>query len=117
MRPLDEELRAALKRPEAPAGFTQRVMARIAAEPASRTSRRDYLRALFRMPGLRWAAIAIAAGLLLVIGAVQYEREQRARRQGEMAKEQLMQALHIASSKLNLARKKVQEIDRRSPQS
>jgi hypothetical protein len=46
---------------------------------------------------------------------VQYRWDQRA--QGEMAKAQLRQALHIASSKLNQARKRVQEIDRRSPES
>jgi hypothetical protein len=64
---------------------------------------------------VRWAAVGAVACLLLVIGVVQYQREQRA--QGEMAKLQLKQALHIASSKLNQARRRVQEIDRRSPES
>lgn len=115
MRPLDDELRSALRRLEPPAGFVQRVLARLAAQPASRVGWRQALRSMFQMPRLPWVAVGIATCLLLVIGIAQYQWKQRA--QGEMAKEQLKQALHIASSKLNLARKKVQEIDRRSPES
>jgi hypothetical protein len=115
MRSLDDELRSALRRLEPPAGFVERVMARLAARPAPRAGWAEAVRSFFRMPRLRWAAVGIAACLLLVIGVAQYQREQRA--QGEMAKVQLKQALHIASSKLNLARKRVQGIDRRSPES
>jgi len=115
MRPLDDELRSALRRRDPPAGFAGRVMARLTARPAPRAGWREALRSLFRMPRLRWVAVGIAACLLLAIGVVQSQRRQRA--QGEIAKEQLKQALHIASSKLNLARKRVQEIDRRSPES
>lgn len=115
MRPLDDELRSALRRLDPPAGFAGRVMARLAAQPAARAGWRQALRTLFRMPRLRWVAVGIAACLLLTIGVVLHQRQQRA--QGEMAKEQLKQALQIASSKLNLARRRVQEIDRRSPES
>ncbi len=117
MRPLEDELRAALKRPDAPAGFVERVMARVEAGQARRAGWWERLGEHLRTPRFRWVAAGIAAGLLLVIGAVQYEREQRARMQGELAREQLKQALHIASSKLNQARRKVQEIDHRGPES
>ena len=115
MKPLDEELRSALRRQEPPSGFVERVMARVAGRPAPRAAWAQAVRVFFRLPRLRWAAVGAVACLVLAIGVVQYRREQRA--QGEMAKEQLKQALHIASSKLNQARKRVQEIDRRSPQS
>lgn len=115
MRPLDEELRSALRRQEPPAGFVERVMARLAAQAAPRAGWAQVARAWLSWTRACWAAVGAVACLLLVIGVVQYQREQRA--QGEMAKEQLKQALHIASSKLNQARKRVQEIDRRSPQS
>lgn len=115
MRSLDQLIRAALRRREPPAGFTERVMAQVAGQPAPRIGWIRRLEALLGVLGLRWAAVGAVACLLLVIGVVQYQREQRA--QGEMAKEQLKQALHIASSKLNLARKRVEEINRRSPDS
>jgi len=117
MRPLDDELRSALKRREPPAGFAERVMARLAGQPG-RVRRGGWAQAigsLFRMPKLRWVAVGAAVCLLLVVGAVRYQRRERA--QGELAKEQLKQALHIASSKLNLAKKRVQEADHRSPES
>jgi negative regulator of sigma E activity len=115
MGPLDALIRAALRRQEPPAGFAERVMARVAAEPAPRLGWIRRVKALLGLPRRRWAAVGAVACLLLLIGVVQYRREQRA--EGEMAKVQLKQALHIASSKLNLARKRVQEIDRRSPES
>jgi hypothetical protein len=115
MRPLEDELRSALRRQEPPAGFLERVMARLAAQPARRAGWAEAVRSFFRLPRLGWVAVGIAACFLLVIGVLQYRRERHA--QGEVAKEQLKQALHIASSKLNLARKRVQEIDRRSPES
>jgi len=115
MRPLDEELRSALRRQEPPAGFVERLMARLATQAAPRAGWAQRLGWFFQVPRLRWAAVGAVACLLLAVGVVQYQREQRA--QGEMVKEQLKQALHIASSKLNLARKRVQEIDRRNPDS
>ena len=115
MRPLDDELRSALRRAEPPAGFVERIMARLATQPAPRARWAQVIQSFFRMPKLRWAAVGAVTCLLLVVGFVQYRQRQRA--QGEMAKEQLKQALHIASSKLNLARKRVQVIDRRSPES
>jgi hypothetical protein len=44
-------------------------------------------------------------------------RQERQRREGEMARMQVKQALHIASVKLNAARKMVQEVNQRTTQS
>lgn len=60
---------------------------------------------------MRWAAAAALAGALLA-GGIQYRRVQRERAEGEAAKQQLMLALRIASSKLQLAKAKVNEINR-----
>ncbi len=115
MKPIEEELRSALRRQEPPEGFAARVLARVSARPAPEAARWAPLRALFHSPRWRWAAAAVAACLLVV--AVHHRRQQRMEAQGEMAKAQVMKALRIASVKLNLARRKVQEIDRSGPQS
>ena len=115
MKPLEEELRSALRREEPPEGFAARVMARVRAPAQDRWWRS--VRGLWRFPRWRWAAAALAACLLVAVAVVHHRREQRMKAQGEMAKVQVMKALHIASSKLNLARRKVQEIDRSAPQS
>jgi len=95
---LDEELRAALERQEPPPGFTERVLAQVAA-----TSVRPA-----RSPWTPWLA-ALAASLLLSMGVLEYRHYQ-----GERAKSQVMLALRIAGSKLNKAQKKVQMITHRS---
>ena len=115
MNPLEEKLREALRRKAVPEGFAERVLARtreLAGPPARFW---DRLRAFIARPVLRWAAI----GLCLVIAAnVAYRaRRERQRREGEMARVQVKQALRIASLKLNAARRKVQEINRGAPQS
>ncbi len=115
MKPIEEELRAALRKQEPPEGLAARVLARVSAWPSRETAWWAPLRALVRSPRWRWAAAAVAACLLAV--AVHHRREQRMEAQGEMAKAQVMKALRIASVKLNIARRKVQEIDRSGPQS
>ncbi len=117
MKPLEEELRSALRRQEPPEDFVAHVMARVST-PASTEARWWVpVRALLRAPRWRWAAAALAACLLVVAAVVHQRREQRMKAQGEVAKAQVMKALRIASSKLNVARRKVQEIDRSAPQS
>lgn len=82
------------------------------------------LSGFFRPPQAKWAmAGALAVALVFVaIGLNQYRKSQiEARRQaeiaaqteGERAKEQVMLAMRIASAKLNLAQKKVQESTQR----
>jgi hypothetical protein len=116
MNPWEEKLREALRRKAAPDGFAERVLAwtRELPEPAVRPWAR--VRAFVAGPTLRW----VAAGALCVViaaGAVYRERQERLRREGEIARIQVRQALRIASVKLNLARRKVQGINQGAPQS
>jgi len=114
MNPWEEKLREALRRKAAPEGFLERVLARTGELPEPTVKFWDQLRAFIAKPALRWAA----AGLCLVIaGSVAYrERQERQRREGEIARVQVKQALRIASLKLNAARRMVQEINQGSPQ-
>ncbi len=102
MSRLEDELRAALRREQPPAGFTARVLAR-ATQPRRRFW--DFLRG----PAFRWA-VAGGLALLMVVAGLEYRREQQERARGEAAKAQLMLALRLTGSKLKLAQQKVQQI-------
>lgn len=115
MKDLENELRSALRRREPPPGFSERVLAQIDAAPAPKARWRLALASLFRMPSFRWAATGVAACLLLTLGALHYRRVKQERAAGEAAKAQVMQALRIASKKLNVTWRKVQEADHRPP--
>jgi len=113
MRSLEDNLRHALRRQEPPEGFAERVLSRIPPRPEGWKPR---LAALFRMPAMRWATVGVVIVCLLFAGWIQQERERQIRVQGEIAKEQLLQALRIASIKLNTARKMVNDASRRTTQ-
>jgi len=83
---LDDELRSALQRREPRPGFAGRVLARVH-QPAPRP----------RLAWLYWAAACAIAVTVLVGGGLDYRRRQ----QGERAKQEVMLALEIASTKLN----------------
>ena len=127
MKPLDDELRNALKRREPPPGFTGRVMARVeqlaeerartAAKPAQ--SRRDAWSVwspwswFGRKVSLSFGAVmAMAAVVLLAVGLAiwQQHRIEQERRRGEAARAQLIEALRVTSAKLNHVRTKVREV-------
>ena len=93
MSPLENDLRAALRREEPPADFIVRVMSRT---PAGR-----------RKP--RWIAAAVAACLLMGVGGFGY-REYR----GRKARRELLLALQITGSKLKIAQQKVLELNRKT---
>ena len=116
MNPWEEKLREALHRKAAPEGFGERVLARTRELPEHAGKPWGLLRAFFAKPGLRWAA---AGTLCLVIasGAVYRQRQERLRREGEIARMQVRQALGIASMKLNVALRKVQGVNQGAPQS
>jgi len=110
MNPFDEELKRALQRVDPPAGFADRVLARTA-----RAERKNHASAskwtwFFGMGGLRWAAACALCVLLAASGAI-YEHDLQQRRRGEAAKEQLMLALRITGSKLQIAEQSLQELD------
>lgn len=98
---LEQELKNALERKEPSAGFADRV---------SRLAARGAAPAPVQMPVRqrpRWWAAAAAAAVLLTAGGLGY-RQYR----GEMAKEQVMQAMRIASSKVSQIQSHVREAGR-----
>lgn len=107
MSRFEDDIRQALARQEPPAGFTERVLARVQAEPA-KTSAWDRLSGFFHLPMLRFATVA-ALCVALVVG-VGFEQQRRLREQGLAAKQQLMLALKITSGKLHTARTAVHSI-------
>jgi hypothetical protein len=111
--PLEEALRKALRREEPPAGFAERVMARISREDAAVGAREAVgpwgrLAAAFRAPHPRWAAACAAVALLA--GGLEYRSQRLERAEGERARRQVMLALRITGSKLRLAQAHVQHI-------
>jgi hypothetical protein len=126
MKPLEDELRNALKRREPPPGFTGRVMARVEqlAEERLRAAAKP---APSRAPGTLWAprtwfgrrvsvsfgaVAAVAAVLLLAVGLSlwQQHRIEQERREGEAARAQLIEALRVTSAKLNHVRTLVRSV-------
>jgi hypothetical protein len=100
MKPLDEELKSALRRVEPPDGFAERVLAQARQQADSKLGFAERLRGLLQPHALRWAA-AFAAACVLVVAGVRYHEYQQAKMQGELASVQARQALRIASAKLN----------------
>lgn len=95
MKEFEDELRSALSREQPPPGFAARVLAR------TRTK---------RPPGrAAWMAAAIAACLLLSVGGFEYRQYE-----GRKAKRELLLALEIAGSKLNIAQKKISTLSQRT---
>ncbi len=128
MSRFDDELKLALRRQEPSAGFADRVMTRIAelsAESKQEKSREkaSWLRRLaefFQPPRMKWAMAGAMAIALIVAGAGVYRYRENERQrmlaeiaEGEKAKEQVMMAMRIASAKLNIAQKKIQETSQR----
>ena len=102
MSRLDDELREAFRSQDPGPDFTARVLT----AAAGARPKENWWGAL----GLRWAMAAALACVLLVGGSLEYRREQE-ERQGQLAKQQLMLAFHIAGAKLNLARDRVQQLN------
>lgn len=88
---IDRELQRMLARKAAPAGFEDRVMARLENR---------------RRPAIRWAVpMALAASLL--VGVFSFQQYERIR--AEKARRDLERALGIASSKIELVGMKARE--------
>lgn len=109
---LDDELRSALRREPAPAGFAERVLQRVEEQATAAGPARSGSRAA----PVRWSIFSLAAAAALVAavaGGIQYRSFERARAEraaGEAAKEQVIEALRITASKLQLVREKVREV-------
>jgi hypothetical protein len=114
MNRLEDELKRALQRVEPPAGFAERVLLRAARAEDEKPMRSRGWLGLFGLGlagagGLRWAA-ACALCIVLATSGVLYERDMQ-RRRGEEAKDQLMLALRITGSKLQIAEQSLKELD------
>ena len=94
MSRLDDELKNALRREEPPPGFAERVLARVNSQ----------------RPARPWWAAAVAAAVLLAAG-VEFEHQRRLRAEGEQAKERVLLALQITSSKLQFVKEKIDALD------
>ena len=114
MNRLEDELKKALERVEPPAAFAERVLLRAARAKEEKPVRSRRWLGLFGfgvtgMGGLRWAA-ACALCVVLAASGVIYERDMQ-RRRGEEAKDQVMLALRITGSKLQIAEQSLKELD------
>lgn len=107
--PMEDELRQALQREDAPEWFAEGVMARVRAERAQ--PKRSWWPALAAPGGwMRWAAAV--ATLAVVFGGVHWEQVRRERVEGEQAKDKLMMALRVTGEKLRMAQVRVQSLER-----
>ena len=93
MSGFEDDLRAALRRQEPPVDFAARVIA--STRPAPRRT--------------GWVAAAIAACLLMGVARFEYRQYE-----GRKAKRELLMALQIAGSKLNMAQQKVFDLNRKT---
>jgi hypothetical protein len=109
---LEQELKTALQQVEPPEGFADRVLARAAAaeRPKASGAGWGWWQGLVHPRGLRWGLTGALCAMIAGGGAV-YKYEQDRRAAGEAAKEQLMLALRVTASKLQLAESKVREIN------
>jgi hypothetical protein len=107
---LEHELKHALSRQEAPPDFADKMLARVGEQHSMSTVMSHSRWKVFTRPLIRWAAITATAASL-AIGGIHYRNVQRERTKGEAAKQQLMLALRIAGSKLQLAKARVNEIN------
>jgi hypothetical protein len=106
---VEKRLRQALQRCDAPEGFVDRVLKRVAAEGTDPMTRLPFWN--WRWPTLRWAAIpALAAVIATAVGYQIYERREQ-QEEAMIAKQQVMLALRITGTKLRLAKHKIKEAE------
>jgi hypothetical protein len=110
VRDIDQELKEALRRREPSQGFADRVLAQLEQERP-----RTHLRPKIRLQQRRVLRWAVAAVLLISIGTGLAYRvhEQRVEQADAIAaKQQVMLALRITSSKLRVAKQRVKAVER-----
>jgi hypothetical protein len=102
MKRLEENLRAAMRRKEAPEGFTERVLARTA------QVKQHAPIGFFASSGLRWA-LAGTICLIIAVAGIQYRLEQKEQARGEAAKAELLAALRITATELHFVQEKLHQ--------
>jgi hypothetical protein len=102
MNDFEDQLREALRPPDVPAGFANRVLAKLP----------EAYPAVPHRPMLRRVAVWAAAVLVCAASLTgwQIERTRQQQRRGEKAREQVMLALRITGNKLNQAQSRVRQI-------
>jgi hypothetical protein len=103
----DDELRRAFERKDPPAGFADRVLARISRTLSAVELTRRPVRTSSRFK-VRWIAAAAALAVLAVASSQYYSLRQAAIEEARV-KAQLRVSLQIASEKLNEVGRKVRE--------
>ena len=99
---LENELKSALRRQEPSPGFVERVVFSTQTSWARRPAWRERLALLFPRTTLYWATACVLSCVLLAAAGAGYRRH----RQGELAKQQVVLALRIASAKLSSVQRK-----------
>lgn len=109
MKRLDDELRGLLRRKKPPAGFAERVMARLEADPRRLTlvQRRS---AFFRWPVLRWVVATAVVCVAVMAGILRYQHQQQKRVQAERASRQAILALRITNEQIVAALARAQQV-------
>ena len=105
---IEEQLKRALRACEPPDGFIGRVLARAEQERCQIAPRFSWKR--WRVPSLRWAAVA--ALVAIAVTGIGYDvRERQEEAEARAAKQQVMLALRITGSKLRVAKQKVKAVE------
>ncbi len=99
---IENDLKAALRRKQAPPGFAARIMERIDEDKSARKVFQRFL------PGKPWM-LAAAALAVMAIGAVVYEYPRYIRGRNEAAFQNTLAAITIATTQLNRAESKAYE--------
>lgn len=99
----EQELREHLQPRQAPQGFADRVIGRVAARTEGHS---------FWMPVWRWAMAAVLLGAVLT-GSVEHDRRQRI--EGERARDQVLLALRITGTTLNNVQRRIADNDNGNP--
>ena len=100
----DDQLHNAFRPVDPGADFTQRVLDRIAHEPAdAREAAEPPVAMPRRIRSPQWLPMALAASLVFAAVGTHYWRQHSERAAGLEAREQLLEALRVTSDKLDLA--------------
>ncbi len=110
MDPLELKLKRALEGQDPPGGFAERVMTRVAQQPAARRAPPSPASWLDWLFGRGWR-MAVAGGLAAVVlaGAGLGYRQHQQRLEGEKARAQLLTALQITGHQLTKVRQVLTE--------
>lgn len=109
MNDIDNQLREALRRCNPPAGFADRVLARVAAQAAHPVW--PLGRFPLGWPTLRWVAVPTLAAMLMAGLGYHVHELRKEEVEARVARQQVLLALRIAGSKLKLAKQKVKKVE------